>query len=293
MIFAADWPSMHADRTPERLALIDDGSGRRITYGDLNDRCARLAAYMRAAWGVGRGDRVAILGKNSVEYFELQFACWKLGAMMLPLNWRLTNPELLFILNDCTPTALVYDNDFAARVPEMLAGSTLKHSLRIDYPGSIPADSAPAFEAVIAATHDHAYMPPNLWHDDPAIIMYTAGTTGHPKGALITHQQMLYNAINISGPTGLNNESVQYQVLPTFHVGGLNLYTNPILHWGGTAIIARDYDPGHTLEVLSNPDLHVTHFFGVPSIYLFMAQHPNFDATDLSGVKSWGCAMNR
>jgi fatty-acyl-CoA synthase len=100
---------------------------------------------------------------------------------------------------------------------------------------------------------------------------------------------MLYNVINISTPTGLNCDSVQYSVLPTFHIGGLNLYANPLLHWGGTAVIARENDPGRTLQALSNPDLRVTHFFGVPAIYLFMAQHPDFDTTDLSNVKSWGC----
>jgi fatty-acyl-CoA synthase len=244
---------------------------------------------MRDAWGVQRGDRLALLGKNSAEYFEVQFACWKLGAMLLPLNWRLTNPELLFILKDCTPAALVYDHEFAPRVPELLEQAGIRHAARIDGPGMEPFDDAISFEQAIAQTDSHAAMPPDLWHDDPAIIMYTAGTTGHPKGALITHQMMLYNVLNISAPTGLNCDSVQYQVLPTFHIGGLNLYVNPLIHWGGAAIIAREYDPGRTLQALSDPALRVTHFFGVPSIYLFMAQHPDFDSTDLSGVRSWGC----
>jgi fatty-acyl-CoA synthase len=208
--------------------------------------------------------------------------------MMLPLNWRLTNPELLFVLKDCTPSALVYDGEFApARrsLLEQAASATPRGSTaRME-----PPDGAISFEDAIAQTEVRAAMPPNLWHDDPAIIMYTAGTTGHPKGALITHQMMLYNVLNISTPTGLNYESVQYQVLPTFHIGGLNLYVNPLIHMGGTAIIAREYDPGRTLRALSDPELRVTHFFGVPAIYLFMAQHPDFDSTDLGGVKSWGC----
>lgn len=289
MIFASDWPAFHADRAPERLAFMDEATGRRITYGNLQDRCSRLAAFMRDQWAIQRGDRVAILGKNSTEYFEFQFACWKLGAMMLPLNWRLTNPELLFILNDCTPAALVYDNEFAPRIPELLAGAKVQFSVRIDFPGTAPGDDATSFEEAIARTNQYAVMPPDLWHDDPAIIMYTAGTTGHPKGALITHQMMLYNAVNISTPTGLNCDSVQYSVLPTFHIGGLNLYVNPLIHCGGAAIISREYDPGRALQALSNPELRVTHFFGVPASYLFMAQHADFDGTDLSGVKSWGC----
>ena len=78
-------------------------TGRHYTYAEVNDRAGRLAAYLRDEWDVAKGDRVAILAKNSTEYFEFQFACWKLGAMMLPLNWRLAEPELLFILNDAAP----------------------------------------------------------------------------------------------------------------------------------------------------------------------------------------------
>jgi acyl-CoA synthetase (AMP-forming)/AMP-acid ligase II len=99
----------------------------------------------------------------------------------------------------------------------------------------------------------------------------------------------LWNAINISVPTGLNCNSVFYCVLPTFHTGGLNLYANPIFHLGGTNIIARQYDPGLTLQTLSDPELGVTHFFGVPSIYLFLSQHPDFDHADLRNIQSWGC----
>src|SRR5690606_38964971 len=112
---------------------------------------------------------------------------------------------------------------------------------------------------------------------------------GHPKGVIITHGMMVWNAVNITTPTGLNHESVFYCVLPTFHIGGLNLYANPVLHLGGTNVIARQFDPALALETLSDPDLCVTHFFGVPSIYQFMAQHPDFERADLSNVHSWGC----
>ncbi|MCC6802055.1 MAG: long-chain fatty acid--CoA ligase, partial [Anaerolineae bacterium] len=286
-ILASDWIAFHADRTPEKLAMIDQATGRRFTYGEFNDRSARLAAYLRDAWGVQPGDRVAILGKNSTDYFEFQFACIKLGAMMLPLNWRLAEPELLFILNDAEPVGLVFDGEFAGRIPGLMA-SPLRHFLRLDF-GAPPVDAHPAYEDAISSTRDHVVMDEQTTHDTPMMIMYTAGTTGHPKGVIITHGMMLWNAINISTPTALSSESVYYCVLPTFHIGGLNLYANPVLHHGGTNIIARQYDPELALQTLSDPELGATHFFGVPSIYLFMSQHPDFDATDLSRIVSWGC----
>jgi fatty-acyl-CoA synthase len=144
-------------------------------------------------------------------------------------------------------------------------------------------------EHAINQTTTRVDMNPQTTHDTPMTIMYTAGTTGHPKGVLITHGMTLWNAINISTPTGLAYDSTHYVVLPTFHTGGLNLYANPVFHHGGTNIIARNFDPGLTLETLTDPELGVTHFFGVPSIYLFLAQHPDFDRYDLSQIKSWGC----
>ncbi len=296
MILASDWIAFHADRTPEKLAQIDQQTGRRFTYGEMNDRVARLAGFLREQWDVQQGDRVAILAKNCTDYFEFEFACIKLGAMMLPLNWRLAEPELLFILNDAEAKGIVYDAEFSDRITALVSGSTAKRTLCITpLPSPLPAsgereqDGTDSYEEAIAGTTTRVVMNPQTTHDTPLTIMYTAGTTGRPKGVLITHGMTLWNAINITTPTGLNHDSVFYCVLPTFHTGGLNLYCNPIFHLGGTNIIARQYDPAVTLQTLTDPTLDVTHFFGVPAIYLFLAQHPDFDKTDLSHIHSWGC----
>jgi len=292
MQIASDWLAFHADRTPDKLAMIDQGTGRRFTYAAFNARCGHLAAHLRTVWGVQAGDRVAILAKNSTDYFEFQFACIKLGAMMLPLNWRLAEPELLFILNDAAPVGLVYDAEFAPRVPGLAAGSPLAHFLRIAADGAVSQaalDDHPTYEDALVAAGDPVVFDSYTPLDTPMTIMYTAGTTGHPKGVIITHRMTLWNAINITTPTGLSCDSVFYGVLPTFHTGGLNLYANPILHAGGTNIIARQFDPALTLATLNDPAQGVTHFFGVPSIYLFLNQHPDFATSDLSRITSWGC----
>lgn len=284
-ILATDWIAFHADRTPDKLALIDQASGAQYTYAQMNERAARLAGYLRDVWGAKRGDRLAILAKNSAEYFVFEFACIKLGALMLPLNWRLAEPELQFILRDAAPIGLLYDSDFSPRVEGLK--SLVTHRLHFEDVSS--ADDSPGYESALTAHHAPVVMDPHTTHDDALTIMYTAGTTGHPKGVLITHGMTLWNAINISVPAGLHQDSVFYGVLPTFHTGGLNLYANPIFHVGGTNIIARQFDAELTLKTLSDPALGVTHFFGVPSVYLFLSQYADFDTTDLSRIVSWGC----
>ncbi len=288
MILVSDWLVFHADRTPDKIAMIDQGTGREFSYAQFNERTTRLATFMRHEWGVEHGDRVAILAKNSTDYFEFQFACFKLGAIMLPLNWRLAEPELLYILNDAQPVGILYDNDFTDRMPSLIEKSSIKHCLRLDLDAS-PNDSAISYEDALAAYEPNVIMSEQIHHDTPCTIMYTSGTTGRPKGAIITQGMTLWNAINISIPTGLNKDSVYYVVLPTFHTGGLNLYANPVLHWGGTNIIARDFDPALTLKTLADPKLGVSHFLGVPAIYLFLSQHPDFADADLSNIVSWGC----
>jgi len=289
MILASDWIAFHADRTPEKVAMIDQQTNRRISYGEMNARAGRLAAYLRDVWQIQAGDHIAILAKNCSEYFEFQFACVKLGAVMLPLNWRLAVPELSFILNDAEAKGLVYDSEFANIMPQLVDETAVEHLLRIDYGGAAPTDDKPAYAAALNTTDEPVSMNPQTTHDVPMTIMYTSGTTGRPKGVLITHGMTFWNMVNISTPALLSGHSVQYVVLPTFHTGGLNLYANPLFHHGGSNIIARAYDPGLTLKTLTDPDLAVTHFFGVPAIYLFMSQHDDFATSDLSRIKSWGC----
>ncbi|MEM9950330.1 MAG: long-chain fatty acid--CoA ligase [Chloroflexota bacterium] len=288
MVLVADWVAFHADRTPDKIALIDQHTGQTLTYAQFNERATKLATIMRDDWGAIAGDRMAILAKNSAEYYVFEFACIKLGVMMLPLNWRLAVPEWVFILNDAEAKGIVYDGEFAEHILTLLEQTTLSHTLRIDL-GQSATDNLPSYEEAIEKASPDVMMNPQTSHDTPMTIMYTSGTTGRPKGVVITHGMTFWNAINISIPTGLNCNSTQYVVLPTFHTAGLNLYANPLIHHGGTSIIAREFDPETTLKTLSEPDLGITHFFGVPAIYLFLSQHDDFASTDLSHVQSWGC----
>ena len=279
-----DWISHHAGRRPRQLAIHDLHTGRKLSYADLDARIGRLTAAL-AARGIAKGDRIALLATNCAEYFELQFACGRLGAIMLPLNWRLTVPELEYILGDSSPRLLIHDKGFAAQ-----AAALSPDRLEIDHDRP---DGA--YERALA---EAGPVPPPvpLTHDDIGMVMYTSGTTGHPKGAIITHGMVFWNCVNLGIPALITPETVQLVVLPLFHTGGLNCYANPVLHAGGSILIMRNFDPGAALDCLSDPALGITHFFAVPAPYQFMMQHPKFADADLSrlriaGVGGAPCAL--
>ena len=268
-----DWIAHFGRRTPDKIAAIDLASERRLSYAQFDARISRLATHLRDKLGVMRGDRVAVLALNTTDTLEVQFACFRIGAVFLPLNTRLTVPELQFIVGDASPKVMIHDTDLAEVALTVAKLCNVSSALLLGADGS--------YEAAIAASTplDRAEM---VTLDDISTIMYTSGTTGQPKGAIITHGMTFWNCVNLGGPAYISPSSVLLTVLPLFHTGGLNCYTNPVLHAGGTVLIMRAFDPGLALQLISDPAYGITQFFGVPAIYQFMAQHPSFATSDFS-----------
>jgi fatty-acyl-CoA synthase len=268
-----DWIAHFGRRTPDKLAVVDLGSGRRFTYAQLDARISRLASHLRDRLDIKRGDRVAVLALNTTDTLEVQFACGRLGAVFLPLNTRLTVPELHYIVGDASPRLMIHDAELAEIALSVAKLCSVAAALLLGPDGS--------YEAAITASTplDQAEA---VTLDDISTIMYTSGTTGQPKGAIITHGMTFWNCVNLGGPAYISPSSVLLTVLPLFHTGGLNCYTNPVLHSGGTVLIMRAFDPGLALAVISDPANRINVFFGVPSIYQFMAQHPAFASADFS-----------
>jgi len=268
-----DWIAHFGRRTPDKVAVIDLGSGRQFSYAQFDDRIARLAAHLRDRLAIKRGDRVAVLALNTTDMLELQFACGRLGAVLLPLNTRLTVPELQYIVGDGSPSLMIHDTELAETALAVAGLCKVARRLLLGPGGS--------YEAAIAGSRrlDASEI---VTLDDISTIMYTSGTTGRPKGAIITHGMTFWNCVNLGGPAGIMQSSVLLTVLPLFHTGGLNCYTNPILHAGGTVLIMRVFDPDAALQLISDPERGINVFFGVPSIYQFMAQHPAFATADFS-----------
>ena len=284
-VHSPDWLAYHARSRPTATAVIDVASGRRFTYADFNDRAERLAAALATDFGVGAGDLVAIYSQNTSNMFEVQFACWKLGAAYVPLNWRLALPELEFIVSDCSPKVLFHEGeraDIAARF-----AATCGVTARMCWDGL--SEGAAPYEPLLAAVAPGTPFPRARNDNDTlACVMYTSGTTGHPKGATITHGANMWNFIGAGVAFDFRDAMVSLTILPLFHIGGINAFANPAFLYGGTSVIMRAFDPVGTLDILASAEYGITHFLAVPSNYLFMSQTSRFETATFPTLVTCG-----
>lgn len=256
------WVRDRARTTPHRTALVF--GDEEITYAELDERSERLAAGL-VARGLRPGDRVATLTDNRPEHVELFFACAKAGLILVPMNARLTVPELAYQVCDSEPALL-----FAS-------------------PGrAVPPTSEPVLELTRAGLDAVAAAGGAAPDADPGpdaglLIVYTSGTTGRPKGALLTHGNCFWTNLSLDRGCQLREDDVVLQVLPQFHVGGWNV--QPLLAWwnGATVVLEAAFDAGRALRLVA--ERRVTTMMGVPSTYQFMAAHPDFAPADLSSLR--------
>ena len=273
------WIHYQAQRVPDRTALHDRATGRMFTYRELAERVRGLAEYFRRS-GLVPGDRVAILSHNSTNVFEILYACAVAHLVAVPLNWRLSEHELRTLVDDCTPAALLFDQNFTTRGRELTEHGNISVSLTWGAEEN-------TYEAAVAGTQapDVADAPvPTPGQDVPLVIIYTSGTTGTPKGVVHTIGSVAANVENSAFAGDISSSSVSLTVLPTFHVAGLHLFANAALMHGGTAIVMSTFDPEETLTALSDPTLGVTHFCGVPAHFQIMSTLPMFESAHLDGL---------
>jgi fatty-acyl-CoA synthase len=275
-----DWLHKHSRQFPDKTALVDLYSARRVSYVLLNERASRFSEFLLEHWQLQPGDRVAVLAHSSSDYVEMLYGCGKIGVVMVCLNWRLAIDELRGILSDAQPAALVWGEEFDATGVALADAFQLKYRMIV---GSA-RDSVAGYETSLSTMSGASVEMPWREHDDVWYLLYTAGTTGKPKGVPQTWGMAFTNAVNNTLAAGLRRDDVMLSVLPYFHTGGLNLYMNPMLMLGGTTLIMRQFDVDKTLALLES---EATVMFGVPAIYLFLSQHLRFASADFSRVRSW------
>ena len=271
------WLTKREYLTPDKEAVVD--GDRRLTYRRLNRRVNRLARGL-AALGMRPGDRLGVLSYNRLEFVEAIMAAAKLGLILVPLNWRLTAAELGFILGDSGTETLIYDPDLFELAKGLEAEASIRQKIVI---GPADQDGAVSYDDLLARQSDAEPEPdPAPTLDSPHIIMYTAGTTGRPKGAVLTQGAGFWNVLNLES-IDFTSADRDLLVLPMFHIGGIGLFTLPMLYHGATVVIMRAFDPAVCLRLLR--DENITLFFGVPAVFLFLIQHPEFSADVFRGVR--------
>jgi len=272
--------SERAASTPNREALFDLASGRRYGYAQLNRRANRAAHMLREAYGIEKGDRVAVLAHNCPAFVELFFAVGKIGAILAPLNWRLSVSELSYIVGDSKPKVLFYGAELAATAGALGERTHLAHTVCLD--AAAPAGALRYEEELAKASASEPSHPP-LAADDTYCILYTSGTTGKPKGAMIPHRQVLWNCIATAASWGLSDRDVSPVFTPMFHAGGLFAFLTPLLYLGGRIVLGRAFSGGADLRVIAEE--RCTVILGVPTIYTLWRESEEYERVDLGAVR--------
>lgn len=276
--YVTDWLDKRAKLTPERVALIDYTLRSETTFVEWNRRVNRTANFLKSL-GVGKGDRIAVYASNRAEYLDLFWAAPKIGAMLQNLNWRLTVFELKGIIESGAPRVLVYSEDWRSQVEELKASfTTVKHIVAMTRPGPGERDLAER-DSMPETLSDIPEM--NL--DDPWGIYYTGGTTGLPKGAVLTHGNVSWNSVNTITSWGITGQHKAAIQLPFFHIGGPNIFMVPLVHTGGTTILCSGFSADETFDLVEHSG--ITHYVAVPTMFQMLQDHPRWAETDFSKLE--------
>ena len=271
----ANWFAQRALRTPERSALSFEGTT--WTYAQFQARIEKLSGRLQSV-GVERGARVAFLGLNQPAFLVAMFATARLGAIFVPFNFRLTGPELAALTADAEVHTLIADSQHRRVID----------GIRKEIP-SVQAyltDGEATCWLPSQTRDDRAAPSVRVEPDDTALIMYTSGTTGRAKGAMLTHANLWWNS-NAMHSLDVLQDEITLSVMPLFHIGGLNVLTLVTLQKGGEVVLHRSFDPGAVLAEIAAR--RVTSMLCVPAMFQFIAQHPSFATSDMSSMRLLMC----
>jgi fatty-acyl-CoA synthase len=276
--YVTDWLAKRAGLTPDRVGLIEGLGGPEITYAAWNARVNRTANYLRSL-GVAKGDLVSVYSSNCPEFVDLFWAAGKVGAIVHNLNWRLTVHELREIVADAEPVVLFYSQDWGSQVEELRPSLD---SIREVIAFGEPAQGDRSFSERDSQSELLEDVP-QLALDDPWGIYYTGGTTGLPKGAILTHGNITWNSVNTIVSWGVSDGHVAALQLPFFHVGGPNIFMVPLVHVGGTTILCREFSLDETFDLIEKGG--ITHYVGVPTMYQMIQADPRWEEADFSKLE--------
>lgn len=271
MRWEIDWLLNRARITPDAQAVINAVDNTRWNYEQLNNRAISVANWL-SSQGVKKGDRIALLSPNHISYFDLIFACQKIGAIFVPLNWRLSINELNEILLDCSPVMIGIHERLKDHFSSLCTNSSIFFTV-----GSTD------YETLTSNAFECNYFCEDINLNDPLMMIYTGGTTGKPKGVVLSNQSILWNGMNTVLSWNLSSEEVTLTNIPMFHTGGLNALSIPLLLMGGTVVIADQYDPKKAIQFLKQYKCTIVLF--IPTMYHMMIHTEEFKQSDFPYMK--------
>lgn len=263
-----DWLSRNALYTPDAPALVWAPTGETYTYAELHRAGARLAKGLAERFALSKGDRIAVLAENTTEHVLLFCAAQTAGYVLVPLNFRLAPPELQYLVDDSDPHVTFASEGYRDTAQDLDGGEPV-----------VPLGAVEdLIESASGETGDDG---PDL--DDPLMILYTSGTTGRPKGAIISHKMLFWNSVNTELRLNLTAEDRSFNAAPFYHTGGWNVLLTPFLHHGATTYLFPSFDPGAVLRTCEDEALTI--LWGVPTMLKMMADHEAFDEVSLDSVR--------
>ena len=275
--------------SPDKAALVEVSTGRRFTYSEMDARAKAAARTLTEGLGLQKGDRVALLAGNRVEFLDVFFACGKTGVVLVPLNTRQTAGELEGVLQDAEPKALIYGAEFEETVEELLRRVRGMSGVPLDASAAPANGRSLTFKAISsslpaaptgAAAESSTSLP---GPEDLYCLLYTSGTTGKPKGVMVPHRMVAWNAVNTVVSWQLREDDVSPIYTPLYHAGGLGAFLTPIFAVGGTIVLFAGFDPAEIFATIARERCTVA--LGVPTIFRMFQEHPAWATADFSSVR--------
>lgn len=265
--------------TPKKEAIVDNIQNTRYTFEEMDKRANQVARLLLDS-GVQKGDRVGIYSKNRFDFLDILFACGKIGAILTPFNIRLSTPETEYLLKKTNPSIVFYDPTLGIQFGKI---RPLLEKQHIVVMGNKMFDTDPDIHSLMTRNSSSAVERPAITMDDPFLIVFTGGTTGLPKGAVLSHRLVFWNSVNTIVSWGLRPDDIQPLLFPLFHTGGINVLLIPFYHLGALSIIMGDFDPEETLRVVESE--RCTIVIGVPTVFNMISQSSNFKKTNFEHVR--------
>ena len=275
--WVGNWSEKRAIISPKKIAIIDNIEKKEYSYLELDKRANKLANYLLSI-GLQKGDRVGVISKNRIEMVDLFNATGKTGIILVPFNVRLTTSEIKYLISLIKPKIMVFDETFRSKL------SDIKNSNQNIVFTPFEQSQEGNLTSLMNKFEEKYDKKVNIDFNDPHLILFTGGTTGLPKGAILSHKLIFWNSVNTITTWGLHPTDIQPLLFPLFHTGGWNVLLVPFYHLGATTVLMGDFNPDETLRVIEFYKCTVV--VGVPTIFQMVSESGKFNSTNFDSIRT-------